>query len=197
MADTQARLLLRVSVKLLSLFGLGFAAYALLTSIPFGSDVPRASQTLSYRLNGLAENETQRIPWSGGNLILVRRSAATLAALQENPGALLDPASSNAHQPEGLSGPVRSHRPELFLAFDRGTDLGCPLGWIPPGNRDAPQQPWHGGFRDTCAGSWYDAAGRVFRNQQAERNLDIPPYRFGGGDLLEIGLNGDNAAPAK
>ena len=46
-------------------------------------------------------------------------------------------------------------------------------------------------------GSWYDAAGRVLRGQEAGRNLDIPPYRLLTPDLLEVGVNGDNPASVK
>lgn len=198
MADTPVRLLLRVSVKLFSLLGLGAVLYALFSSL--GNNKPEehpvAAAPLIQSLEEFAEDRAHRIEWGMGNLILVRRNEETLASLRKESESLLDPNSRHARQPENLSPLVRSVRPDLFIAFDRGTDLGCPLTWIAPGNREAPLQPWSGGFRDSCRGSWYDAAGRVFKGQQAGRNLDIPPYRFRSEDLLEIGPYGDNPIPA-
>lgn len=197
MPDPFPRLLLRVSVKLLTLVGLGFVLYALLSSVQIAPENTQTVPALQFQAESLPENQAVRIPWNRGGLILVKRSEATLAALEAGQDKLRDPLSRQARQPEGLSLPGRSVQPALFLAFDRGTDMGCPLAWVPPGNREAPEQPWHGGFRDSCRGSWYDAAGRVFKAQQAGRNLDIPPYRYRGKGLLEIGVSGDNAAPAK
>ncbi len=196
MTDTPVRLLLRVSIKLLSLFGLGAVFYTLLSSLGHdNAEQPVAAPPLLHSLEGFAEGQSYRLAWGMGNLILVRRNEETLASLQRDTERLRDPLSQQARQPGHLSPQTRSVRPDLFVAFDRGTDLGCPLKWIPPGSHEAPQQPWPGGFRDSCRGSWYDAAGRVFKGQQAGRNLDIPPYRFLNEDLLEIGSYGDNPPP--
>lgn len=197
MADSDTRLLLRVAVKLMSLAGVGLALYALLASVLSGEAPSGKSEPLLVRLDALSENQLLRVAWGEGNLLLLKRSAATLASLDADTAGLQDPFSERSREPAGLPAATRSVRAALFVAFDRGTGMGCPLGWVPPGNRSAPQQPWQGGFRDSCDGSWYDAAGRVFKGQQAGRNLDIPPYRYIDGDLLEIGPSGDNAAPAK
>ncbi len=199
MAESAIRLLLRISVKLFSLFALGFVLYGLFSSLDDHSPAHPASAPppLRHSLESVAEDQSYRIPWGMGNLILVQRSTTTLASLQQEPERLLDPLSRHTNQPINMSPETRSVRPELFIAFDRGTYLGCPLEWIPPGKRQAWLQPWPGGFRDSCSGSWYDAAGRVFKGQQAGRNLDIPSYRFLSKDLLEIGPSGDNPTPAK
>ncbi len=84
--------------------------------------------------------------------------------------------------------------PRVF--YDRGGKLGCPLSWQPPGTAAAPQQPWPGGFRDQCNSVWYRYDGKVLPEQATGQNLQTPPYRITQGDLLEIGVNGDNAAPA-
>lgn len=194
---TDIRLLLSVSVKLFSLIVLGTALYVLLSSINNGDagqpEKPPVPQVFS--LDEFSEGRAYHLASDRGNLILVRRSKETLVSLQHETEKLLDPLSLQARQPENLSPITRSERPELFIAFDRGTALGCPLRWIPPGSRETPVQPWSGGFRDSCDGSWYDAAGRVFKGQQAVRNLDIPPYRIHAKDLLEIGSYGDNPTP--
>lgn len=197
MTDTHTRLLLRVSVKLFFLSGLAAVLYALFSSLDSNTSAPStAPAPLLYKLAPFAQSRSYRLAWGGGNLILVQRNEEMLASLEHGTENLLDPLSRQARQPENLPPVTRSIRPQLFIAFDRGTDLGCPLRWIPPNAPEAPQQPWPGGFRDSCRGSWYDAAGRVFKGQQAGRNLDIPPYRFLGKDLLEVGRYRDNPPPA-
>lgn len=190
MAESTRRLLLRVSLKLLFLFAMSVTLYALFSSVLNISRKPEAIPPLLFQVDSMAENELVRLAWAGGNVILLKRNAAVLASLNDNRDMLEDPLSQHSVQPEGLAEHTRSLRPELFVAFDRGTDMGCPLRWVPPGNLEAPWQPWPGGFRDSCRGSWYDAAGRVFRAQQAVRNVDVPPHRYRGKGLLEIGTNG-------
>jgi ubiquinol-cytochrome c reductase iron-sulfur subunit len=196
MNDTPKRLLLRLSVKIMGLIGAGSAAYALISSVGDHTSKPKSPPVLRLHLPATTE-PFSRISWAGGNLILLKRDKALLESLSRMDSELLDPQSGNARQPEVLASPSRSLQSDYFLAYDRGTDMGCPLTWVPSGDISAPHQPWPGGFRDTCRGSWYDAAGRVFKEQQAERNLDIPSYRQIAPDLLEIGGNGDNPASMK
>jgi hypothetical protein len=89
-----------------------------------------------------------------------------------------------------------AEREPVRLFFDRGGNLGCPLSWQPPGTPLAPQQPWPGGFRDQCSSTWYRYDGQVLAGQTTTEDLNSPPYRVTEGGLLEIGVNGDNAAPA-
>jgi len=186
MPDTTRHLLLRVGVKLMFLTALAFSAYVLLSST--GDPSPRqAMAPPALRLDLTASTSPfQRIPWAGGNLILLRRSPAVLEQLGRHDELLLEPTL-----------PKHNLNQAFFLAYDRGGELGCPLQWLAPGNvREAPLNPWPGGFRDSCGGSWYDAAGRVFRGQAARRNLASPDYRIAAG-LLEVGPSSDNAAPLK
>lgn len=172
MQDNPRRLLLRLGVKLMFLIAVVFSAYILIA--PIEERKPQqAKQTppLRIHLNELA-SDFQRIPWQGGNLILLRGNGAT-------PGRLSDP-----HY--------------IYVAFDRGGGLGCPLQWLPPAAsvENAPLRPWPGGLRDSCDGTWYDTAGRVFSGQAITRNLESPAYRLVG-ELLEIGGYGDNPVPAQ
>ena len=86
-----------------------------------------------------------------------------------------------------MRNPMRSLEPDYFIALDYGTDLGCPLELV-PADVNAPVIPWSGGFRDRCRGSWYDLSGRVYKEQKASRNLEIPAYSIEG-DILNLGNN--------
>ena len=103
-----------------------------------------------------------------------------------------------AHRIDWQGGPLQllyTQAGEHYLFYDRGGNLGCPLAWQPPGSNDAPLQPWPGGFRDQCSGTWYRLDGRVLPDQTGSGDLQSPPHRRDG-NLLQIGENGDNAAPA-
>lgn len=196
MTDTPKRLLLRLGLKLMTLCSAVAVGYVLFASIG-DDDEPAPPAPLRLQLDLADATPLRRIPWSGGNLILLQRSEAILAGLAAVEPHLLDPHSRHAREPAGLPSPTRSFHPSLFVAYDRSTDLACPLQWVAPGDASAPLQPWPGGLRDSCGGSWYDASGRVLRGQSAKRNLDIPPYTFSEPDLLRIGISGDNSAPEK
>lgn len=164
MQDTPRRLFLRVGVKLMFLVAVGMIAYVLLVPVTEQtSSTETKPEPLRLRLTELPSTEFQRLPWQGGNLILLRRGTT-----------------------------------EIYIAFDRGTGMGCPLQWFPASTRlpDAPIQPWPGGLRDSCDGSWYDMTGKVFKGQAATGNLESPAYRITG-ELLEIGTNSDNPALVK
>lgn len=196
MNDTPRRLLLRVAAKLMLLVGAAAVGYVFFASLKEGQQQAHTPAPIQLRLTPVRHPTVTRHPWAGGNLLLLQYPADTPVAYPPET-RLLDPKSAQSRQPAGLTQPRRSLQAGVFLAYDRGTDMGCPLEWVAADTRQAPFQPWPGGFRDACRGSWYDAAGRVLRGQEAGRNLGIPPYRIIGPDLLEVGVNGDNPAPAK
>jgi len=162
MQDSPRRLLLRVTLKLLSLAALIIVAYALLSEDEGEEAQSKSVPTLQIELNSLKANSAQRIEWAGGPLQLLRL---------EGDGA-------------------------FALFYDRGGNLGCPLAWQAAGSTEAPQRPWPGGFRDQCSGTWYRYDGTVLPNQGVSQDLQGPPHRLVNGHLLQIGVNGDNAAPA-
>ncbi|MCW8829172.1 MAG: ubiquinol-cytochrome C reductase, iron-sulfur subunit [Gammaproteobacteria bacterium] len=196
MNDTPRRLLLRVVAKLMLLVGAAAVGYILFASLEEEQQQAHTPAPIQLPLTPVRHPTVTRHPWPGGNLLLLQYPADTPVAYPPET-RLLDPNSAHARQPGGLAQPQRSLQTGVFLAYDRGTDMGCPLEWVGAGTRQGPFQPWPGGFRDACRGSWYDAAGRVLRGQEARRNLDIPPYRLPAPDLLEVGVNGDNPAPAE
>lgn len=162
MSDTPRRLLLRLTLKLLTLTALLTLGYLLLSASSDGEKIPRQSATLRIDLATVPLSRPQRTDWEGGTLQLLRMV------------------------PEGTA----------YLFYDRGGDLGCPLAWYPAKNREAPQQPWPGGFRDQCSGVWYHYDGHPVEEGSSRSPLQGPPYRLLPGNLLEVGISGDNAAPA-
>jgi hypothetical protein len=113
---------------------------------------------------------------------------------------LADLRPAKPQRQEWAGGPLQLLRMDdggqLHIFYDRGGSLGCPLSWQPPGSTKAQLQPWPGGFRDQCSSTWYRYDGEVLPDQSVGHDLQSPPYRLKGDDLLEIGVNVDNAPPA-
>lgn len=100
-----------------------------------------------------------------------------------DPSRLRDPDSEEEQQPAYITGPLRSVRPEVGVMVGVCTHLGCsPL--YRPEPEAAVTDNWPGGFFCPCHGSYFDLAGRVFNNVPAPTNLEVPPYRFEGEDII-------------
>lgn len=136
-------------------------------------------------LDAIEPGEAQSLLWNNRPLQILSRTPAMIQALSSVPATeLRDPLSKKSRQPSSMQNLYRSSVPAYFVAIATGTDLGCPVAYLPPGGEFFRDRPWPGGFRDTCRGSRYDLAGRVFKGQQAEKNLEIPDYRLEGKTLV-------------
>jgi ubiquinol-cytochrome c reductase iron-sulfur subunit len=178
-ATASRRLLLRVALKLLVLAALGALAIAF-----FGSLLPppRPAESLSLPVTGLAPEQLLRTRWHGQRLLVLRRSPAVREQLAGLDSALADPRSRASQQPPAMENALRSAEAEFFLALDYDPDFGCPLDYVPPAG-PAPFSLWAGGFHSPCSDSWFDPAGRVYRDQRTHHNLIVPPHRFVEGQL--------------
>ena len=171
----------------------GVAAAA--TAVPFVSTLAPSERARSLGaavevdIGGLQPGDTRIVEWRGKPVWIVRRTPEMLAALQQEPTAdLVDPDSRREQQPAYAQNATRSVRPEVFVAIGICTHLGCSPTAVPAGSNN-PGLPadWPGGYFCPCHGSKFDAAGRVFRNQPAPTNLEIPPHRYASDTLLVIG----------
>jgi ubiquinol-cytochrome c reductase iron-sulfur subunit len=171
----------------------GVAAAA--TAVPFVSTLAPSERARSLGaavevdISGLAPGATRIVEWRGKPVWIVRRTPEMLAALQQEPTAdLVDPDSRREQQPAYAQNATRSARPEVFVAIGICTHLGCSPTAVPAGSNN-PGLPadWPGGYFCPCHGSKFDAAGRVFRNQPAPTNLEVPPHRYASDTLLVIG----------
>ncbi len=176
-ADNPRRLRLRVALKSLTLLLVLALLWVLLGSLPFPSREAGALPQTQHRVSASARQTVERIPWQAGNVLVLYRDARVLAQFDGDDAA--------TH---------RAQRAEYLVLYDRAGGMNCPLEWLPPDHRQAPQHPWHGGFREICQNQWYDAAGRSLGGGSG-RDIAIPPHHWLSGDLLILGENGDNPAP--
>ncbi len=132
--------------------------------------------------------------WRGRPIFVVKRSAASLEALNENPDRLTDPDSSDPEQPEYATNEFRSRRPELLVLVGLCPHLFC----SPTPHIELRPQPfdeeWRGGFFCPCHGSRFDLAGRVYSGSPSSRNMQVPPYSYESEDVLVIGVDEETAA---
>lgn len=130
---------------------------------------------LAVDLASLAAGKLKTVEWQGKPVWLLRRSEHMLAALAKPNSDLADPASKASLQPDACQNPLRSLRPDIFVAIGLCTHQGC----TPALNGDH--------FLCPCHTSRYDLAGRVFKVGPALANLVIPAYRFDGENTVVIG----------
>ena len=182
--DLQRRLKLRVAVKLM----LGVAAlsviYVFIAAIRSGSGEVPEVPTLRVSLADLLPGESRLVSWEGRPVLLYRRQDSDYASLRTPDERLIDAQSEKSTQPAAFANEFRSAAPDLFVAIALGTDLGCSVSYLQPDSSNFQEKPWDGGFVDSCRKSRYDAAGRVYEAQYADRNLIVPPYTYSDNILI-------------
>lgn len=134
------------------------------------------------------------VEWQGKPVWVLHRDERMLEGLDNTDlsARLLDPDSSvESQQPAYARNPYRSIRPDYLVAVGLCTHLGCVPNFQPrPGSVEAGLP---GGYYCPCHGSKFDLAGRVYRGVPAPTNLVIPPYRYLEDNVIEIGVDPDEA----
>ena len=169
----QKRQMLRVATKLM--FAIGVLAFVglLISSMSNSESVATNLPSMLVDTSGIEEGQVDYTVWHGRPVLIYRRTLDDLQALRLVTQNLVDAASEQSRQPDFPNVQLRSLTPEWFVAFSSGTDMGCPI------KLDS------GRFTDTCRGSSYDLAGRVYSDQRATKNLAVPSYTIKpNGDIL-------------
>lgn len=152
-------------VKYLGLVLLAAIVYVLLD---FSIDIRPSQVQGSYRfsLGELPQDQVQILRRDNLSILVIRRSATTIARLEQGSANLQDPDSLRSRQPGFAKNPLRSKHPDLFVSYAVGTDLGCGL--------EAVQQD----LKEICSNARYDFAGRALRGNNEFQNLVVPDYNF-------------------
>jgi ubiquinol-cytochrome c reductase iron-sulfur subunit len=126
--------------------------------------------------------------WRGKPVFIVRRTKEALAALDQLAGNLRDPESQESKQPAYVDPANRAINAEFLVLLGLCTHLGCAPKFRPDvGAADLGGDEWLGGFFCPCHGSKFDLAGRVYKGVPAPLNLEVPPHRYDGDNVLIIG----------
>ena len=136
--------------------------------LDFMIDVRPSTIHTSYRFNvgELALDEIKILRQDNLSILLVRRSAKTIAHLQQTTDQLQDPESNDSRQPEYARNALRSRHPQYFVSYALGTDLGCTLKVL------------QNSLQEICGRARYDLAGRALKGENEFSNLTIPDYNF-------------------
>jgi len=128
------------------------------------------------------------VEWRGKPVYVVRRTPEALAGLDKVEDKLRDPESLESDQPEYVQNETRAIKEEFLVLLGLCTHLGCAPSFRPEvGASDLGGEDWQGGFFCPCHGSKFDMAGRVYKGVPAPTNLEIPPHRYEGENLLIVG----------
>ncbi len=127
---------------------------------------PDIHSSYQFKLGLIVEDQPQWLRQDNLNILLIKRSNATIQALRLQKG-LQDPASNNSIQPEFARNDLRSLSPSYYVSYAISTDLNCPV-------------ELHGEKRikEVCGNAQYDFAGRALIGKNKFQNLPIPDYNF-------------------
>ena len=130
------------------------------------------------------------VSWRGKPVWIVRRGEEMLQSITKL-SEIVHEASEN--MPEYMEGEYRAIKPEIGVYVGICTHLGCVPSYRPEVAPADLGDDWLGGFFCPCHGSKYDMAGRVYNNQPAPLNLEVPPYSYEGDSTLVVGIAPEDA----
>lgn len=183
--DTDRRRFLVTATSVVGGVGAAFTAVPFLSSWWPSARAEAAGAPIECDISKLEMGQQLTVEWRGKPVWIIRRSAATVAALKKNDDRLRDPESLVDQQPKYAKNEWRSLKQEYLVLIGICTHLGCSPKYHPEVGELDPQ--WPGGFFCPCHGSKFDLAGRVFQGVPAPLNLQVPPYRFVNDHSVVIG----------
>lgn len=127
---------------------------------------PGVQDYYRFEVGTLAEDQPRILRSGNLSILVLRRSAPTVAKLRESAEGLQDPQSRRSRQPDYAANPLRSRTAEYFVAYGIGTDLGCGIEVL------------GSAFKEICGSARYDFAGRALVGERRFQNLAIPDYNF-------------------
>lgn len=153
-------------------------------AVPFvGSFAPSdkaraAGAPVTVDVSTIAPGQLRTVEWRGKPVWVMRRTAVQIADLKTLDDKLADPHSERpGYTPAFAKNEYRSREPDLFVGVGICTHLGCsPTPELAAGPGPGLPPDWKGGYFCPCHGSYFDLAGRVYKNVPAPDNLEVPPY---------------------
>jgi ubiquinol-cytochrome c reductase iron-sulfur subunit len=185
--DQSKRQFLTSALTVVGAVGTGYLAVPFLAQMQPSAKAMAAGAPVEVDLSKMESGQLIRVAWRGKPVWILNRTPQVLETLATLDSELRDPLSEESIQPESSKNPVRSIKPEIFVAVGLCTHLGCSPTFRPEVAPPDLGEKWKGGFFCPCHGSWFDLAGRVYRGVPAPTNLEIPPYRYITDTQLIIG----------
>lgn len=185
--DKSKRQFLTSALTVVGAVGTGYLAVPFLAQMQPSVKAMAAGAPVEVDISKMEPGQLIRVAWRGKPVWILNRTPEVLDTLKSLDSELRDPLSEESIQPPNTKNPVRSIKPEIFVAVGICTHLGCSPTFRPEIAPADLGDKWKGGFFCPCHGSWFDLAGRVYRGVPAPTNLEIPPYRYVTDTQLIIG----------
>ena len=147
-----------------------------------------AGAPVAVDISKIEPGQLIRVEWRGKPVWIVSRTEKILEELKTLDAKLRDPKATEAQQPEYINTPLRSLKPEIFIAVGICTHLGCSPTYLPDSFSEQVEGV-ESGFFCPCHGSKFDLAGRVFQGVPAPLNLVIPPHYYVSESEILIGID--------
>ena len=193
--DTGRRKMLTVSASVLGAVG------AAVSLVPFVSTMSPSARALAsgapveVDVSKLEPGQKIQVEWRRKPVWIVRRSEEMVSLLNKTEEIVRDPNSDVlTQQPEFARNQTRSLKPDVLVLVGICTHLGCSPTFRPELAPEDLGPDWVGGFYCPCHGSFFDMAGRVYKNVPANKNLEVPPYKYISENLLLVGELDEGAA---
>lgn len=183
--------------------GLGLAGTAV-ASIPFVLSMQPSARAralgapVEVDISKLEAGQRLVFEWRGKPVWIVNRTKKMLDTLPGMAGKLVDPNSDASEQPSYAQNEWRSIKPDILVLVGICTHLGCsPLAKFVEGAASGLGRDWPGGFFCPCHGSFFDLAGRVYKDVPAPTNLVVPPHAYVSDTRIIVGLSADEVEKNK
>jgi len=192
--DNSKRQFLTTALTVVGAVGTGYLAVPFLSQMQPSAKAMAAGAPVEVDISKIEPGQLIRVAWRGKPVWVLSRTPEVLDILKKDTAKLADPNSHESKQPEYITDPLRSIKPEIFIAVGLCTHLGCSPTFRPEIAPNDLGSDWNGGFFCPCHGSGFDLAGRVYRSVPAPTNLEVPPYRYITDTLIIIGEDGTEAS---
>jgi len=185
--DRSKRQFLTTALTVVGAVGTGYLAVPFLSQMQPSAKAMAAGAPVEVDISKIEPGQLIRVAWRGKPVWVLSRTPEVLKTLETETAKLADPNSAESKQPEVSHNPMRSIKPEIFIAVGLCTHLGCSPTFRPEIAPNDLGPDWKGGFFCPCHGSGFDLAGRVYRSVPAPTNLEVPPYRYITDTLIIVG----------
>jgi len=192
--DRSKRQFLTTALTVVGAVGTGYLAVPFLSQMQPSAKAMAAGAPVEVDISKIEAGQLIRVAWRGKPVWVLSRTPEALEILEKETAKLADPTSEESKQPEHSHNPLRSIKPEIFIAVGLCTHLGCSPTFRPEIAPNDLGENWKGGFFCPCHGSGFDLAGRVYRSVPAPTNLEVPPYRYITDTLIIIGEESTEAS---
>jgi ubiquinol-cytochrome c reductase iron-sulfur subunit len=162
------------------------AGWPLIDQMNMDARTRATADVISFDATTLHPAEQRQLRWRNFPVFVVRRTPATLAAMQEPSfvTSLKDADSRMRQQPTYVRNWHRSIDPIFAVLVGICTKCAC----VPSYSAETSVLTMAGGYACPCCASHYDPAGRVYSGI-SQYNLPVPPYAIDGRSQILLGKN--------